>query len=596
MSNITDNPNIQPVKVTATSGVFTNYIFKAIPLAFDESMSYYETLCAFKDYLMNTMIPAVNNNADAVAELQGLYVELNDYVTHYFDNLDVQEEINNKLDEMVENGELQEILDSIFDEINTRINNLQRQVNSVVGGTPQVVTSTSQMTDTSKIYVLSTDGKWYYNNGTNWIAGGTYQPASTDLDDIRNEIPLSTNTHNMFIKEIYLEGFDPTKQIELRSIRKAWYDSAGDQKYHTDFTLKYSDDATNANIAGFGYTKNTEALSLQDCEIQIYKLTPSNNSGITGYVIIDYSQLETGSRILNPSTHVVLNPNKYKFLPNNPSIENYITNQQLTDYLPYIRQKFTNIYAIGHQGFGAGQNGYRGNSLTGFKKGAIFGFDCLECDLCVTSDNKLVLNHDPTITDDDGNTYTIAETTYDELRSHLYGGETICSFEECLNVCKIFGVDLSIDHVYTLLNNDTAYDLMKSLVYLYSMQSRILLATLQMWRGEITPAFHRKLCQDFPNATLVFKNEDATWTNAKFDIVQEDYIDTYHMKVMVGGPYDTTYSIANIRVAQQYPDMKIGFYTIDVASTYYNVAKRVDWITSDRLCSRSIVQTSGFLN
>ena len=114
MSNITDNPNIQPVKVTATSGVFTNYIYKAIPLAFDESMSYYETLCAFKDYLMNTMIPAVNNNADAVAELQGLYVQLNDYVTHYFDNLDVQEEINNKLDEMVQSGELQEILDSIF--------------------------------------------------------------------------------------------------------------------------------------------------------------------------------------------------------------------------------------------------------------------------------------------------------------------------------------------------------------------------------------------------------------------------------------------------------------------------------------------------
>lgn len=596
MSNITDNPNIQPVKVTATSGVFTNYIYKAIPLAFDESMSYYETLCAFKDYLMNTMIPAVNNNADAVAELQGLYVQLNDYVTHYFDNLDVQEEINNKLDEMVQSGELQEILDSIFDEINTRINNLQRQVNSVVGGTPQVVTSTSQMTDTTKIYVLSTDGKWYYNNGTNWVAGGTYQPASTDLDDIRNEIPLATNTHNMFIKEIYLEGFDPTKQIELRSIRKAWYDSAGDQKYHTDFTLKYSDDPTNANIAGFGYTRNTEESALEPCDLQFYTLAEGSNSGISGYVIIDYSQLETGSRILNPSTHVVLNPNKYKFLPNNPSIENYITNQQLTDYLPYIRQKFTNIYSIGHQGFGAGQNGYRGNSLTGFKKGAIFGFDCLECDIQVTSDNKLVLNHDSTITDDENNTYTIAETTYDELRSHLYGGETICSLEECLNVCKIFGVDIAIDHVSVLIGNETAYNLMKSLVYLYSMQDRVIFGSLQMWRGGQMVALQLQLAQDFPHSTLQFKNEDTTWTSAKFDIVQEDYIDTYGVKCMVGGPYDTTYSVANIRVAQAYPDIKIGFYTIDVASTYYNTAKRVDWLTSDRYCGRNVVLISGFLN
>lgn len=597
MSNITDNPNIQPVKVTATSGVFTNYIYKAIPLAFDESMSYYETLCAFKDYLMNTILPAINNNADAVAELQGLYIQLNDYVTHYFDNLDVQQEINNKLDEMVESGEFQEILDTIFDEINTRIDNMQRQVNSVVGGTPQVVTSTSQMTDSTKIYVLSTDGKWYYNNGTTWVAGGTYQPSATDLDNIRNEIPLSTNTHNMFIKEIYIQGFDPTKQIELRSIRKAWYDSAGDQKYHTDFTLKYSDDETNATIAGFGYTKNTEALALQDCEIQIYNLTPSNNSGITGYVIIDYSQLETGSRILNPSTHVVINPNKYKFLPNNPSIENYLINLKINDYLPNIRQKYSNIYAIGHQGFGAGQNGYRGNSLTGFKKGAIFGFDCLECDLKVTSDNKLVLNHDPTITDDENNTYTISETTYDELRSHTYGGETICSLEECLNVCKIFGVDLEIDQVFSVANNSTAYDLMKSLIYLYSMQSRIIFGTFQMWHSGETASFQQQIAQDFPQSGLVFKNEDTTWTTTKFDIVQEDYIEQYGIKkVFVGGPYDTTYSVANIRVAQQYPDMKIGFYTIDVASTYYNTAKRVDWLTSNRLCSRSIVDVSGFLN
>ena len=35
---------------------------------------------------------------------------MEDYVIHYFDNLDVQEEINNKLDEMAESGELTEII------------------------------------------------------------------------------------------------------------------------------------------------------------------------------------------------------------------------------------------------------------------------------------------------------------------------------------------------------------------------------------------------------------------------------------------------------------------------------------------------------
>ena len=94
------------VEKVGPSGLFTNYIYKAIPLAFDESMSYYETLCGLLDYMKNTMIPALNNNADAVIEVQNLMTQLQEFVENYFDNLDVQEEINNKLDSMVEDGSL----------------------------------------------------------------------------------------------------------------------------------------------------------------------------------------------------------------------------------------------------------------------------------------------------------------------------------------------------------------------------------------------------------------------------------------------------------------------------------------------------------
>ena len=50
-----DNPRIEVIKSDKT-GLFTNYIYKAIPLAFDESMSYYETLCGLLNYLQNTII------------------------------------------------------------------------------------------------------------------------------------------------------------------------------------------------------------------------------------------------------------------------------------------------------------------------------------------------------------------------------------------------------------------------------------------------------------------------------------------------------------------------------------------------------------
>lgn len=91
---------------------FVRFCAKTIPLAFDESLSYYEALCSMLSYLRDTVMPAVNDNAEALDELQKLFVELEKYVDEYFENLDVQEEINNKLDAMAEAGTLQEIIGS----------------------------------------------------------------------------------------------------------------------------------------------------------------------------------------------------------------------------------------------------------------------------------------------------------------------------------------------------------------------------------------------------------------------------------------------------------------------------------------------------
>ena len=74
-----------------------------LPASYVESMSYYEQLVWLTKYLQEQVIPVVNNNSQVVQELQ-------DYVEHYFDNLDVQEEINNKLDDMAESGQLTDII------------------------------------------------------------------------------------------------------------------------------------------------------------------------------------------------------------------------------------------------------------------------------------------------------------------------------------------------------------------------------------------------------------------------------------------------------------------------------------------------------
>ena len=81
-----------------------------LPASYLETMSYYEMLVWFTEFLKNQVIPTLNNNAEAVQELQNLYEELRTYVNNYFDNLDVQDEINNKLEAMAESGQLTDII------------------------------------------------------------------------------------------------------------------------------------------------------------------------------------------------------------------------------------------------------------------------------------------------------------------------------------------------------------------------------------------------------------------------------------------------------------------------------------------------------
>ena len=70
-----------------------------LPSSYVDSMSYYECIMWLCNYLQNQVVPAINENAEAVNEL-----------INWFNNLDVQDEIDHKLDEMVESGQLQEII------------------------------------------------------------------------------------------------------------------------------------------------------------------------------------------------------------------------------------------------------------------------------------------------------------------------------------------------------------------------------------------------------------------------------------------------------------------------------------------------------
>ena len=170
------------------------------------------------------MYAKVNEIIKSNNKLTSDFTTLYNYVHDYFDNLDVQTEIDNKLDEMATDGTLAEIINQeIFGELNQAIEEIQSDVTSIgaatstnaaaittlsnsvdsrvatltakdtelegdisdvqtsvdaaiaaqnaqiaqiTGGLPTVVASTSAMTDSSKIYVLSSNMHMYTYNTT----------------------------------------------------------------------------------------------------------------------------------------------------------------------------------------------------------------------------------------------------------------------------------------------------------------------------------------------------------------------------------------------------------------------------------------------
>ena len=76
-------------------------------------------------------------------------------------------------------------------------------------GTPLVASSVSEMTDTTRNYINTTDGHWYYYNGSTWVDGGAYQ-ATEDSDTVnillRNE---KSNIKNLYQQVNFnLNAFD----------------------------------------------------------------------------------------------------------------------------------------------------------------------------------------------------------------------------------------------------------------------------------------------------------------------------------------------------------------------------------------------------
>ena len=316
--------------------IITKFIYSigVLPASYKMSMSYEEQVVWLCNYLETTIIPAVNQNGEAVEELQSLYELLRTYVNDYFDNLDVQEEINNKIDSLVSDGTITNLIKNYVDpiqetfenEVDTKINNqdilisqINDKVNTAVSGSPLKATSTSEMTDTTRIYVNTTDGKWYYYDGDSWEIGGTYQ--STELGN--NSVKYIKLNNNVAGNQFTYDGTStyPTIIFEIDNLYE------GTDENPVSIKLKYKYKHLNnspANIAFSGCVVNKTAHTITS--------TYRTNSGQVSTRCYNFEEIEQTINFTHSinAFGICLNTNQsadYEFIVKD--IELFINNEKV---------------------------------------------------------------------------------------------------------------------------------------------------------------------------------------------------------------------------------------------------------------------------
>lgn len=143
---------------------------------------------------INKIIPAVNKVGQQTEDLTN-------FVTNYFDNLDVQDEINNKLDQMVQDGTLQEIITQYL------------QINGLL-----TFNSVSDMLNSTNLIngsIATTNGYYTFNDG----GSARYKIRNITNEDVINNLTLlKLNNSETLVAEL----------IETKTINVKQYGAKGD--------------------------------------------------------------------------------------------------------------------------------------------------------------------------------------------------------------------------------------------------------------------------------------------------------------------------------------------------------------------------------
>ena len=280
------NPNVEiPAKVES----FRFWCQKVLPLVYDDSLSYYELLCKVVVYLNNT-IADVNTLGTDVDNLNKAFIKLQDYVNNYFSTLDVQEEINKKLDEMVEDGTFDKLLSKIV----AGVVNI-KAIGAKGDGVNNDTIYFQKAIDTNQII---------------FVPNGTYLIDELHFNTERLQVIGATNTFinssaNWDLKDISNVYIKNITMTNARIIIYSDYSNLRDKNMYLENVLNTTGTSWNLFISNKAPDTPYNERPIEDSLYCHYPIEIVNNSGYNSLMINNIQQNTDGSQAIIPDNSAI---------------------------------------------------------------------------------------------------------------------------------------------------------------------------------------------------------------------------------------------------------------------------------------------------
>lgn len=183
---------------------FRYWCMKILPLTYDDSLSYYELLCKVVDALNKSMEDIETLNGDVTA-MYTAFDELQGYVNNYFDNLDISEEVNARLDEMVESGEFDRIVEEC---VGTLIEDIQNEAEAIL----------DNVTESSEQAISEIDAR------ADTAISNVENVANTEINNVRESAQNSINSVTRHANET-IKRVEQSIVIDTGEVATGWLEA-----------------------------------------------------------------------------------------------------------------------------------------------------------------------------------------------------------------------------------------------------------------------------------------------------------------------------------------------------------------------------------